>query len=573
MRLRLASDAEPGRRALRALTPLGPSEAGWFFVNPWPEIARKKPNNTREQAQTVALPATVNGALDPAEDMDWYRFHGEKGRTLVFDLLAERIGSPLDATLSIQDSRGRELAFNDDFHGADPFLTFIVPETADYYVLVRDLRFQGGPAYTYRLTMGEIPYVTAAFPSAGMPGGTLELELTGYNLGAQRSRVTLPADGPFGSIEKALTLPNGASNPIRFFVEENPGAATVRPAPDMKQAPPLPIPSSVHARLGDGSPTATGDYYRFRAEKDQKLTIEVTARRLGSRLDSVLAVLDMAGKELASNDDSVGLDSRLEFSAPQAGDYLVRVTDLHGRRGAEFPYLLTLAAPPDFRLTAPARVAIPAGGAVPFTVTATRLHGFSDDIALEVENLPAAVLVRGKPRIPAGRNDTTLVLMAPAGSAGQSVRYRLRGTATIGGKTVRRIALGLEEIVRNEKKAEEPVTLSVAAVVPAPDIVVTTSVDRVTLAPGGTAEISVKIARADGFTAKMPIAVLGLPPNVTATPTEIPEKQSELKVQLKADPKAVPGEAEIVVVGGVVLDAQRQAPNAAVPVILTIKKP
>jgi hypothetical protein len=156
-RVRIAADAAPGVRALRVLTPIGPSDIAWFAVGQWPEVAEKEPNNSREQAQGIRFPVTVSGSVDPGEDVDVFRFNVAAGRTLVFEVQAARLGSALDSILSLEDASGREVALNEDFNGPDSLLAFTIPTTGDYFLRLRDLRYQGGGGYTYRLTMGETP--------------------------------------------------------------------------------------------------------------------------------------------------------------------------------------------------------------------------------------------------------------------------------------------------------------------------------------------------------------------------------------------------------------------------------
>ena len=68
--VKIAPDAPLGRYPLRVLTPLGPSEIGYFVVGEWPEITEKEPNNTREQAQPLpTLPVTLVGRSDAGEDL------------------------------------------------------------------------------------------------------------------------------------------------------------------------------------------------------------------------------------------------------------------------------------------------------------------------------------------------------------------------------------------------------------------------------------------------------------------------------------------------------------------------
>ena len=93
-RVRIAPDAAPGVRAMRVLTPIGPSDIAWFTVGQWPEVAEKEPNNTREQAQVISFPATVSGKVEPGEDVDLFRFHAAAGQTLVFEVLAARLEFP-----------------------------------------------------------------------------------------------------------------------------------------------------------------------------------------------------------------------------------------------------------------------------------------------------------------------------------------------------------------------------------------------------------------------------------------------------------------------------------------------
>ncbi len=44
-----------------------------------PVTVEKDPNDSRMQAQEVALPATVCGTIEKGEDVDWYKFKVEAG--------------------------------------------------------------------------------------------------------------------------------------------------------------------------------------------------------------------------------------------------------------------------------------------------------------------------------------------------------------------------------------------------------------------------------------------------------------------------------------------------------------
>jgi hypothetical protein len=594
-RVRIAADAVPGIRSFRVLTPVGPSDAGRFVVGQWPEGAEREPNNSPERAQAVSFPIVVNGQISPAEDLDCYRFHARAGQTLVFEVLAARLDSPLDAILSLQDERGRELAVNDDTGGMDALLVFPVPQEGDYCLLLRDLRNQGGGSHHYRLTMGEIPYVTAAFPPGGPPGASVEMALHGVNLGgAERARVTLPAEARPDLCPVALPLPEGFSNLVTVAVEEESAASApeqleVEPNEEPSQAQLLPVPGVVYGRIygAQGSPPSLPaeardgpmprstevDCYRFHATKGEKLILEVMARRYGSELDSLLVITDAAGKERAVNDDALGKDSRLEFTAPETGDYVARIADLQERQGPNATYRLSiLPARPDFRLSCtPDRVAVGPGGHVLLNVAVQRLNGFDGEVALQVEDLPAGVSLLGTTGIRPGRKEVNLVLTAAPGAMPQAVFLRVTGAATIDGKSIRRTAQALEETARKgDNQPPRPARLPVAAVTLPPDVVLTAPTDPLTLAPGKSLEVKVRVERQEGVKGKISLSALDLPDGVTAANVDVAEDKREATIILKAEEKAASVETQILLAAKLPGENSRAALQVSAPIPLKV---
>jgi hypothetical protein len=652
-RVRIAPDAAPGIRALRVVTPVGVSEWGQFVVGQWPEVGETEPNNARDQAQRVTFPTTVIGRVDPREDVDCFRFAAQAGQTLVFDLLASRLGESLDSILSLQDAGGREVALNEDSRGKDSLLAFTAPADGDYTLVLRDLGNRGGGDYRYRLSMGTIPYVTGIFPLGGRPGGTVPMELTGFNLGPtsndqrpttndQRPTVfvVLPEAADPALVPIAVPLPTGTVEPRIVALDAMPEVTEAEPNNDPGRAQLVPVPSVVNARIfvpgsatadgtqsrlsigrGDRSPPAPAatqasqekalrasatpenvanevgtrssrtsaaslrpisspavketdaDCYRFRAEKGQKIVLEVIARRCGSQLDSLLAVTDLAGKELVSNDDAGGKDSRLEFDVSAAGEYIARVTDLQEGGGPDYSYRLQISiAAPDFRLSfTPDRLDIPRGDRASVKVTAERRYGFDGEIALEVGGLPPGVSLVGPARIPAGQKEATLVLSATADAPLQAGVPRVSGLATIEGKPVRHAAQGLEEIRQGDEKRTRPGKLVTAAVTEPGDLTLGASPESVTLAPGGTAEITLTLTRREKLKGNRPLIVVGLPPGVTADAPEIAEDKAEAKVTLKAESGAQPTETSIVIMTQVDLGDNRRRFHCAAPITLKVE--
>jgi hypothetical protein len=580
-KIHIAPDAEPGVRAFRVVTPQGVSDTALFVVGQWAELAEKEPNNTPEAAQETSAPATVSGKLEPGEDVDCFRIKARAGQILVCEVLAARLGAPLDSVLTLQDAGKHEVAINEDFNGADSLIAYTVPKDGDYVLTLRDLSYRGGGDYAYRLTLGAIPYVTAIFPMGGQPGVPLDMALEGFNLGdAKTQRVTLPNLAPGEPFPLTLSLPGGASNPILVAVGDTPEMMEAEPNDRATSPQNISVPGTVNGRIlaARAASAPDMDYYRFQASAGQKLVLEVWARRLGSRLDSLLSVQDANGKELAANDDAIGKDSRLEFTAPQAGSYLVRVTDLSGQQGANQFYRLSLRAlEPDFRLTfTPDSPAVGQGGRIPFTVMAERLNGFDGDIAVEIAGLPSGVNIIGTPQIGKGKSEAALALSANSDAPLTANALTITGFAKVGGKTLQR--QGKPRIETYVKEGDQiqrrlnPARLPMAAVAAAPDIVVSATPETIALSPGKSVEVTVKITRKAGFEAKVPLVVMGLPAGVTATTPEIPEKQAEAKITLKADDKIVPGDIRLLIIARVVQDELRHVPHAALPLTLSLTK-
>jgi hypothetical protein len=76
----------------------------------YPEAREREGNDTLATAQPLASPVTVNGriaATGGGPDADYFRVTMSKGQTLVAQVAAQRLGSPLDSLLEVLDARGR----------------------------------------------------------------------------------------------------------------------------------------------------------------------------------------------------------------------------------------------------------------------------------------------------------------------------------------------------------------------------------------------------------------------------------------------------------------------------------
>ena len=86
--------------------------------SPWTrcrKASRRSRTTTPANAQKVELPLIVNGRIDRPDDWDVFQFAGRAGETLVAEVSARRLDSPLDSVLKVTDAAGKLLAFNDDY--------------------------------------------------------------------------------------------------------------------------------------------------------------------------------------------------------------------------------------------------------------------------------------------------------------------------------------------------------------------------------------------------------------------------------------------------------------------------
>ncbi len=107
-------------------------------------------------APKLTLPAVANGRIAQPGEADRWAFPARKGEVVELDLRAQRLGSPLDAVLSVLDDKDKLLARAEAGAGgkADPSLVFTAPADGTFTVLVAGrFRSAGGPEYAYRLRM------------------------------------------------------------------------------------------------------------------------------------------------------------------------------------------------------------------------------------------------------------------------------------------------------------------------------------------------------------------------------------------------------------------------------------
>lgn len=534
LKFTVAADALPGVRDFRVITPHGASTVGQVVVVRDPVIAEAADNDSLAAAQPITLPAVVCGKMEKAEDRDLFKFSAAAGDQLTFHVQAQRLlnrihdmQSRIDPLITLRTAAGVTLAASDNFYAGDPLLHHRFAEAGEYVVEVRDVRYQGNADWVYALEISARPFVTQAFPLAVAAGADRHVALRGFAL----------ADGS-ESVLKAPTVAKGVIQWLAPVVGEtliNPVSVFVTPLPIVVEAGPPPASDAGVASSTDGgakpmpSPATPAslpavlagcierpyevDRFEFEAKAQEKWSFEVIGRRAGSGIDSLIAVRNGQGGQLAEADDGTyfrvqSSDSLLEsWTAPADGKYTVEIRDLHQRGGPEFTYAIQAArAEPHFLLEADTDKTLLAPGIHSVIyVRGLRKHGFAGPIPLNVEGLPPGVTaVCGT--IQENSLDGCIVLHCAADAPAGAANIRITGSATHPIPNAEPLSLTAEAAVLQEYyspgggRGNYPVEAHCVSVADPMDVrSIQLSATELSLKPGGSQRIDVTVERAPNF--------------------------------------------------------------------------
>ena len=502
-RIAAAADAALGARELRVVTPNGVSNPLTINVGHLPEATESGSNNTLEQAQDISLPLTLNGAISAAAQTDYYKFTAKKGEELVFEMDAARRGSPLDSSLTLLNSAGKELARNEDGNGLDSLLFFTPEQDGEYILQIRDFRYSGGGNYTYRCYGGVLPYVQSIFPFGGQRGKQVEAALKGRNLqGTDKITLNIEAKAPLGRREIRASTPRGLSNLIPFDVSDFPDFNESETNDTVEAANSITLPVAINGRIGRAKDV---DRFKFKVDKDQKVVCDVAAYRFGSPLDAVLMLTDPKGAVLQQNDDSAAADARIEFDAKKDTEYVIAVRDLTGRGGDPFGYRLMVRPPSaseasfQVRFT-PDTPRVHRGGQTRVRCEVIRSGGFDAPVRLAWENLPSGV--SGESLVMTTAPGSGLMLLTATKDATLGTTpIRLVGSATAGGRTITRAGDALA--------GDKPVKQSFITVLEATPFTLEPVTLTAAIEQNQSATFEVLVQRNEGFTGEVKVSAEG----------------------------------------------------------------
>lgn len=409
-------------------------------IGSYPEDVEHEPNNTVARAQKIALPATVNGWIfkdetsnglsrdaSPRADEDLFQFSARKGQHLVFEVQAQRLGSPLDSVLEILDTQGVPVSRAALRCVAETAVTLNDPDSVrqgiriaswndfaiDDYVMIggellqveslpthpdADIIFKGflgrrigfldttpeahalgTPVYKVRIA----PPGTE-FPSNGMPVFRLNYRNDdGGAMHGKDSRLSFiaSADGTYLVRIRDIRGLEGDQFVYRLTMREaSPDFVLLTGREHLNLSPASQVPVTVTAYRLDG----------FDEE------IEVTLEDLPAGLTATRAVIPRGADStivLVKADKDAALEPtsfRVVGRAQGNGQLPARYVDLERRLN-----LVAMASmPPDIQIAVDSReVQIIPGHEVQVTIRINRQNGFANRVPFDVRNLPHGVRV------------------------------------------------------------------------------------------------------------------------------------------------------------------------------------
>lgn len=233
------------------------------------------------------------------------------------------------------------------------------------------------------------PTLTTVFPQGGQQGRSVEVTLTGTNLGTATAVwfsgkgitaeirektgqaavvfngvgvsgsipsdaqllafVTIATDAPLGIQQIRVVTPYGVSNAGSFVVgnlreiteeetEESGSEGSSTMETDW-----LALPVTVNGTIAS---IDDEDSFTFQLKKDTRLICEVAAQQIGSLLDSYLVLRDTNGTEVANSGLGDGFDSVLDYTALETGKYTLYIRDIRYKGGDGYGYRLSIGELP-----------------------------------------------------------------------------------------------------------------------------------------------------------------------------------------------------------------------------------
>jgi len=440
LKITIDADAEMGKREVRVITPDAMSNPIWFQVNQWEERYETEPNDVKPDPTIGStLPVVVNGQIFPG-DVDRFSFTAKKGTRLVISAdarelmpyLADAVPGWFQAVLALYDAEGNEVAYAGAFYyRQDPVIYYEMPADGEYVFEIRDSIYRGREDFVYRVTLGELPFVTGIFPLGARANTEVDVELQGWNLVDTHLsvRAVLNRNRPV----RWYSIPQNDKVSIRFPLRIDLTSEVLDQEPNDTEetAQEVTLPIIVNGRIDKPD-----DRDVFKFDGYGTLVAEVLGRRAGSPIDSALSLVDSTGKEIGFNDDfwdkaqpliTHHADSRMSVVLSGKSPFYLHLTDSQRTGGEDFIYRLYIRPPvPDFVLRVVPSCIIARPGSTVLITAHALTRDYDGDIELSLVDPPPGFQLSGAV-VPSGVEKMPMTLTMPPTTSDEPVLLEMDG--------------------------------------------------------------------------------------------------------------------------------------------------
>ncbi len=251
---------------------------------------------------------------------------------------ARRIGSPIDCSIYLYDSRGRILAYNDDAEGlsSDPQLAYTFSRAGDYVIELRTSATRGA-AVCLLPAHRRLPLHPLRLSTRSAKGTTARIDFAGVSCtDAAPATVTVPADWQQDWYPVSTRRAGGKSSAFTsVFVTTDDEVVDREPNNNAPQAQESPLGPSISGRFDSPGDV---DQFRFHGRKGERWFFTGATREIGTPADLTFRLLQADGKSIATADDSGTSEGTLDVTFPTDGQYILELVDLNKRGGPQYSY-------------------------------------------------------------------------------------------------------------------------------------------------------------------------------------------------------------------------------------------
>lgn len=460
-----------------------------------------EPNDTRETATPVNVPANLHGVLATPGEQDWFSFKLTKGQSLHLQGEANSLGSPADLEFAMFDATGRELRRVDDIGLEEGAFDFNVGQEGQYFLMVRDVARDGGPAFAYRIEA---------------QAGPARLQLS-----SDVSALTVPQKS-YQPIPLVVTR-TGFQGPVDLSLIGAPVGVTLEPATIPAEA------NEFVCRLIAAESAAAG-----------VSTIQIVGRAKSGEipLEATVRTQPLVDRQLHNVDLII---------------YALREEQRHLPPSLVDRFAVQVTPPAPYSLEFPEQVVVlPRFQSVTFPAVTTRVAGFDGPLTFEAKGgqiglesefrrqiygrFPNAL--PGQPSVPLAFFTRNLTQLA-------KTRVDLTATGVHDGRTI----CLTRTFTLDVKSTFEPTIESLQAPPPpvggaggtAPTKVATPNEAKATALPGGAVKLRVLANRVPSFDGAVMITPLRSSGFVLPETAEIPKGQPSVEIEVKVAADTKPG--------------------------------